>query len=133
VDFLTGQVWGHLEPEILEVLVQRNRPVAELRPFYRGWSGLGKFEQIVEREIWMKQGWDWLKYPKSAQVLAQGPDGSNPDWAEVHLDFAYLDSPAGGSYEARVEVCGSVMTALNSGGAPKAVKQYRVSHLVRVT
>ncbi|MEM1369948.1 MAG: sucrase ferredoxin, partial [Cyanobacteria bacterium P01_H01_bin.15] len=57
VDFPTGQAWGHLEPHILPALVNRDRPVTELRPFYRGQSGLSKFEQIVEREIWMQHGW----------------------------------------------------------------------------
>ena len=135
VDFPTGQVWGHLEPDILPALVNRDRPVAELRPFYRGWSGLAKFEQIVEREIWMQRGWEWLSYHKSAQILAQDsdPETKEPDWADVRLRFVAPDTGETGAYEARVEADGSVVTARNSGEAPTSVKQYRVSRLVQVT
>lgn len=131
LDLPTGQFWGHLEPEVLDTLVQRNSPVAQLRQFYRGWSGLAKFEQIVEREIWMKQGWEWLNYQKSGQVLAQDTANENVDWAEVRIDFTSPDTNIQGSYEARVEVCGSVMTALSSGKEQplQSVKQYRVTQL----
>ena len=129
VDFPTGQVWGHLEPEILDVLVRRDRLVTELRPFYRGWSGMGKFEQIVEREIWMARGWDWLTFHKSGQVLAQDSDNETPHWAEVQINFESPEGQIQGSYEARVEAKGEVMTARNSGAAPVPVMQYQVSWL----
>jgi hypothetical protein len=134
IDLPLGQCWGHLEPDILGTLIQRNQPVTALRKFYRGWSGLSQFEQIVEREIWMQEGWDWLSYSKSGRVLAQDPDHEDwdSDWAEVRLDFSSSDGSVKGTYESRVEVCGSVMTAWNSGEAPTAVKQYRVSRLARI-
>jgi len=134
IDLPVGQVWGHLEPEVLPVLVQQDRNVELLRQFYRGWVGLTKFEQIVEREVWMQQGWNWLKYCKSGQVLASDTanEEQDADWAEVRLDFADPDGRETGTYEARVEVCGSVMSARNSGEALTPVKQYRVSRLVRV-
>lgn len=112
---------------MLPALINRDRPVTELRRFYRGQSGLSKFEQIVEREIWMQRGWDWLDYRKTGQVLAQ--DEENADWAEVRLAFAALDGQETGTYEARVEACGVVTTAHNSGGDLVSAKQYRVSHL----
>ncbi|TVP63376.1 MAG: sucrase ferredoxin [Nodularia sp. (in: Bacteria)] len=133
VDFPTGQVWGHLEPEILEVLVQRNHPVTKLRSFYRGWSGLSKFEQIVEREIWMQEGWDWLKYHKLGRILAKDNANEEANWAEVQIDFATPDSRVTGSYAAKVEVYGSVISAYNSGQALTTVKQYQVSQLRRIT
>lgn len=134
VDLPTGQVWGHLEPEVLDPLVWRNKPVTVLHPFYRGWSGLTRFEQIVEREIWMQQGWQWLHYNKSAQVLAIDPanEAEDADWAEIRLEFATPDESIRGAYEAKVQVCGSVMTAHNSGETPTVAKQYRVSHLRQV-
>ncbi|OKH27972.1 sucrase ferredoxin [Chroogloeocystis siderophila] len=128
IDLPTGQVWGHLEAQILPALIWRNFPVTELRPFYRGWAGLTKFEQIVERELWMQYGWNWLKYLKSGQVLAQDTVNEpwNADWAEVRLEFTAPDGSAAEVYQARVEVCGSVMSATNSGEDAIAVKQYRL-------
>jgi hypothetical protein len=89
----------------------------------------------VERDIWMQRGWEWVNYRKAAQVLAQDPDHElgEADWADVRLEFAAPDGRrTAGVYEARVEVCGSVMTAHNSGEDPAPVKQYRVSRLVQV-
>ncbi|MEH2023703.1 sucrase ferredoxin [Nostoc sp.] len=135
-DLPQGCFWGHLKPEALDLLVNRDGSALGLRQFYRGWAGLTKFEQIVEREIWMQLGWTWLDYSKAGQVLAKQEvsQGEDEDWAEVQIDFAVPDSSVSGAYKARVEVCGQVMSALNSAKEMqlKAVKQYRVSHLIKV-
>ncbi|MEM9447510.1 MAG: sucrase ferredoxin [Cyanobacteria bacterium P01_E01_bin.6] len=159
IDLPTGQYWGHLEPEVLDALVYREGEVNQLRSHYRGWSGLSKFEQIAERDIWMQQGWDWLSYHKSGKTFRKGLTGikrylypilrwiplkrvqaflqmwtNDATWAEVCIDFTSSDQQTSGTYHARVEVCGEVTTAAKS---PKkgeeiqlaAVPQYRVSHL----
>ena len=69
IDLPTGQYWGHLAPEMLDLLVHQQGDVAGLRSHYRGWAGVSKFEQIAEREIWMETGWDWLTYQKSGRTL----------------------------------------------------------------
>ncbi|WP_445634043.1 Sucrase ferredoxin [Nostoc sp. DSM 114161] len=131
IDLPSGCLWGHLEPDILDLLVQRNGSVSGLREYYRGWTGLSKFEQIVEREIWIKSGWSWVNYLKAGKIVAMGKDG---DWAEIQIDFALPDGSISGAYEAKIEVCGEVMSAFNSAKEMEleAVKQYRVSHLVKV-
>ncbi|PMB47863.1 sucrase ferredoxin [Fischerella thermalis CCMEE 5205] len=136
VDLPQGCLWGHLEPNVLDLLVQRNGSVSGLRKYYRGWTGLSEFEQIAEREIWMQFGWSWLDYLKAGRVLAmeEVAEGQQADWAEVRIDFAATNGSTTGAYEARVEVCGEVMSALNSGKEMEleTVKQYRVSRLVKV-
>jgi len=136
VDLPQGCLWGHLEPETLDLLVNRNGSVADLRQFYRGWTGLTKFEQIAECEIRTQSGWTWLDYLKAGRVLAveEVGQGQEADWAEVRIDYAAPDGSLSGAYEARVEVSGEVMSALSSGKQIelKAVKQYRVSRLVKV-
>ncbi len=128
VDLPEGRYWGHLEPEILDLLLLRNSSVSGLRQFYRGWAGLGSLEQIAEREIWMREGWDWLKYPKRGRVLAAEESATR-----VQLEFAL---PGGEKelqlYEAVVEVKGEVMSASRSGEELKAFKQYRVVSLEKV-
>ena len=131
LDFPTGQFWGHLEPEILDTLIHRHSAVKQLHRFYRGWSGLTKFEQIVEREIWMQEGWDWLNYQKSGQVLAQDTTNEDADWAEVCIEFNSPDGNVKGSYQARVEVCGSIMSAVNSGKEQRRVTHHAQRVLVR--
>ncbi|MEH2361085.1 sucrase ferredoxin [Nostoc sp.] len=136
VDLPQGCLWGHLEPEVLDLLVNKHGSVSGLRQFYRGWAGLTKFEQIAEREIWMQLGWTWLNYLKAGKVLAiqEGEQEENADWAEVRIDYALPDGSISGVYEARVEVSGEVMSALNSAKQMelKPVKQYHVSHLVKI-
>ncbi|MFN6534927.1 MAG: sucrase ferredoxin [Nostoc sp. EkiNYC01] len=131
VDLPQGCLWGRLEPDVLDLLVQGNGSVSRLLQYYRGWTGLSKFEQIAEREIWMQSGWSWLNYLKAGKILAMEKNG---EWAEVQIDFALRDGSTLGTYEARVEVCSEVMTAFNSTKEMEleAVKQYRVSRLVKV-
>ncbi|MEH2448280.1 MAG: hypothetical protein V7K18_21645 [Nostoc sp.] len=80
----------------------------------------------------MQEGWDWLNYHKSGQVLAM--DEADEEWAEVCINFSAENGSIKGAYEARVEASGSVMTAWDSGNQIplEEVKQYRVSHLVKV-
>ncbi|MBE9171259.1 sucrase ferredoxin [Pleurocapsales cyanobacterium LEGE 06147] len=134
IDFPEGRYWGHLEPDVLDLLVYRQGPVSKLRRFYRGWAGLTEIEQIVERELWMQHGWDWLSYRQAGQVLAIDETQDEPDWAEVRLEFTSPDGKVSGAYEARVEVCGQVTTMRNSGvNEPlRKVKQYQVTQLCKV-
>ncbi len=101
--------------------------------YYRGWCGLESFEQRAEREIWIQQGWEWLSYNKQGRTLAQGGDPDQPDWAEVDIDFASPDGQTRGSYQARIEVCGEVLTQTDSGEDQplESVKQYQVVSLSR--
>jgi hypothetical protein len=131
IDLPTGQVWGHLEAEMLPALINRQGNVNELRRFYRGWSGLAKFEQIVEREIWMQRGWGWLGYAKAGETVEIADDSNGPDWADIHIHFAVPNGSETGTYAARAEVCGKVHTQSKSGtDAPDMTqKQYLVHDL----
>ncbi len=136
VDLPQGYLWGHLEPNILDLLVKRNGSVSGLRQYYRGWAGLSKFEQIAEREIWMQSGWNWLNYFKAGKVLAMAevPEGQDADWAEIRIDYATSDGSTAGAYEARIEVCSEILSAFNSAKEMEleTIKQYRVSRLIKV-
>ncbi|MEL6381310.1 MAG: sucrase ferredoxin [Cyanobacteria bacterium J06626_18] len=158
IDLPTGQFWGHLEMDVLPQLIHRNGDCHQMRRFYRGWTGMNRFEQIAEREAWMQQGWDWFTYPRTARTTGKGLTGQkrwlypmlrlvplkrlqvwlerwtrNASWADVDVIY---DSPQGeGRYQARIEENGEVMSAFKSAAKPtdqvisKSVKQYRVSHV----
>ncbi|MGF1521431.1 MAG: sucrase ferredoxin [Leptolyngbyaceae cyanobacterium] len=136
VDLPFGRFWGHLQPEILATLIYSTGSVSSLRRFYRGWSGVSRFEQIVERELWMQYGWHWLNYCKMGKTLAidTAHDEPDADWANVRIDFKAPNNQEASAYEARVEVCGEVMTQWKSGEEHplKSVKQYQVTQLRRV-
>lgn len=134
VDLPQGQYWGHLQPNILDLLVKRQGDLKQLYPYYRGWSGLSKFEQIAEREIWLQEGWDWLDYKKFGQALAIDPSNpQHPDWAEVRIYFKSVDGQASGAYEARIDAI-SILETMRASGEEDSlceVKQYRVSQLTK--
>lgn len=137
IDLPEGRYWGHLEPNMLDLLVHRNGSVEDLRPFYRGWCGLKQFEQIVEREIWIQEGWQWLTYLKRGETLDIAPhdeEEEEADWAEVRIEYASANGCITGAYEARVEVCNTILTQWRSGNDEplEKAKQYRISRLNKV-
>lgn len=158
LDLPEGRYWGHLEPERLDALIHHQGSPLELRSCYRGWAGLGKFEQIAEREIWMQEGWKWLSYPKRGQIIHLGEsrlkrglrtvlqmvpsrrlhlllERSQQDapWANVRIEFIRPDGTIN-SYEARVEVSGQILTAIRSSEKMPLVpvNQYQVRQLHRL-
>jgi len=134
IDLPSGRYWGHLEADMLDNLVNHSGTVPALRRFYRGWAGLTPVEQIAEREIWMQEGWKWLDYQKSGQVLAiDASDEDYPDWAEVQISFNSPDGHITGTYTARIEAHGTVKTMWKSGKDEtlEEVKQYQVRRLER--
>ncbi len=134
LDMPEGRYWGHLEPGILDLLIYRQGSVADLSPFYRGWAGLAWAEQIAERDIWVKEGWEWLSYLKSGETLAiSDPEADYPDWVDVQIHFCSPDRPYSGTYEARIEAYREVETMWNSGDLDsiEVIKQYQVTRLVK--
>ncbi len=128
LDLPEGRYWGRMQPEALENLVLRNGFASDLKPFYRGWAGLGtKFEQIAEREVFAREGWEWVGYQKAGKVLE-----ADEERAEVRIEYQGPDG-ASGAYEASVQAHDSVMTLLNSGTEPlQQTHQYTVSRLEKV-
>lgn len=155
LDLPIGQFWGHLEPEIIEQIIHRQGDVGNLRPFYRGWSGLSKFEQIAEREIWMREGWQWLNQPRAGQVRRKGLSGikqfvypiarmipiplvrlwleqwtKDVAWVEVQIQFQASEGEQQSTV--RIEEKGTVMTALKSANLREVLielttaRQYQV-------
>lgn len=139
LDLPTGQFWGHLDPAILPTLIERQGDVSSLRPYYRGWSGLQKFEQMAEGEIWKREGWAWLDYPKSGRTTQKGLKGikqflypllrlipfqllqmwleqwtQEADWVEVHLQFTLPKTTQISRYRVRLAAKGRVKTAVKS-------------------
>ncbi len=155
IDFPQGQFWGHLETEILPILIHRQGDLSQLLPCYRGWGAWSQWGQVVERELWQQVGWSWLEIPKAERIL-RADGGKLHDsllrWLlqpiptiqaqtlrnklEQKLTFAEVEIRVGNNeeglprtYRARVEANQEVMTSLNSGKTANLypVKQYQVS------
>ncbi|ERN41881.1 uncharacterized protein conserved in bacteria containing thioredoxin-like domain protein [Rubidibacter lacunae KORDI 51-2] len=159
IDLPDGRYWGHLEPEILDILIYRQGNLSKLRSHYRGWSGLYKHEQIAERSLWEKEGWDWLSRDISGRTRSKGLRGikrylypllksiplkrsrafaelwtQDAEWAEVQIQCSHPERETQTVYDVRIEAFGQVTTAARSSKAGKnielvTVPQYRVTHL----
>lgn len=158
VDLPSGRYWGHLEVNMLNALVAQQDHLAELSRCYRGWAGLGKFEQIAEREIWLREGWDWRSYAKQGKVVKLGESlwktwlrrvlklvpwkrlqlflersKLEANWAIVRIDYC---APEGlsGAYQAKVVMSGQILTAIRSASPLELVpvNQYQVTDLTKL-
>ncbi|MFP4008834.1 MAG: sucrase ferredoxin [Spirulinaceae cyanobacterium] len=130
VDMPSGRSWGHLKPEILPQIINRQGNISELRPFYRGHFGLPPFAQMVEGEIWLQKGWEWYDYAKAGQVLEVNEDQTK---VIVQIDFTSPDLQQQGRYHAVLQQTQTVMTQYQTEDATLTpVPQYQVSELKRV-
>jgi hypothetical protein len=154
IDLPIGQYWGHLESTVLDQLIYRQGDVRRLRSCYRGWAGLGKFEQMLDRELWMQEGWQWLTYPRKGQVIDQDQGRlqrlqpifdaipvrlrmwldrhkNPPQWAKVQIQSLPPDHHNLIQYEATIEASNPVMSALQSQPSLqlKLVPQYHITQL----
>ena len=143
VDLPRGCAWAHVDDAALEALVCRSGPVAALRQFYRGWTGLASgFEQAAEREIWLREGWDWTGYRTAGQLLplagelpsgvGRGSNGLHP--RQVRIQYESPDGQIAGLYEATVVPSNGIKTKLACNADElEETRCYTVSRLLRLT
>ena len=160
IDFPSGRFWGHLKPELLDSLVYERGDIRELEQCYRGWSGLERFAQIAEREVWLFEGWQWFDYSKSgkvidsdrgnifeiglksileliplqkAKLLKQKLDSSSK-WVEVLIEYIDPHNESKQAYQVRVELKTKITTAAKSNKPMQfqSVNQYYVSKCQKV-
>lgn len=129
LDLPEGRGWGHLDAETAERALRRDVPAADLAEKYRGWASLRTdLEQVAERAILAREGWEWTGYLKSSSVSRAGDNGGG----EVRIEYSSPDGAVSGVYEATVEPAESVMTLPKTGAGPlEEVQKYRVARLHR--
>ena len=157
IDFPSGRFWGHLKPELLDLLVYEQGDPRQLEKCYRGWAGLEKFAQIAEREIWIREGWEWFNYPKSGRIIAKDQGNifkillrsvlqlipikkakfllklldRNLRWVEVEITYFDPNNSPKQAYRTKVEMIGNITTANKSTKDMKlsSVSQYSVMEI----
>ena len=128
VDMPEGRNWVRMDQDALGALITRSGPVSELRRFYRGWIGLDTpYEQMVEREAFMREGWGWTGRSVSSRLIVEDGQGQ----AEVRLESAGSDGSGPSAYAATVERTGTAQTIdCVSGESATEYPQFTVSRLV---
>lgn len=105
--FPDGRAWAYINAEKAPHLVLHEGDPRDLYANYRGWATLPlPFAQVVEREVWMREGWDWLRCKVDAEITAAHQpehDAEQAAWAEVLLRYERPDGRRG-EYRGRVEL-----------------------------
>jgi hypothetical protein len=138
LDWPEGRYWARLDEGWLEAALYHKGPLEAMRTHIRGLSGLGRFEQVVDREILLREGWKWLDYNKRGQTTVEGTTHTDPVWVmnvdggEVRIDFESPDGKDKGYFLATLTYDGLVPF----GGCGKKLgmeQQYRVTTLEKVS
>lgn len=118
IDFPEGRSWSHMTPDLLDPLIYRQGKFADLAGHYRGWSMWNRFEQVAERELFTRFGWEWIHFHKTAECELR-----DDDTAIVKIDYVSPDQTLTGTFTAEVFVRGTVTTG-GCGSKSSQVKQY---------
>lgn len=125
LDMPEGRNWVRVNPDSLRTLVKKDAPANRLSGLHRGWAGVSApFEQLVEQEAFMQQGWVWSRLLKSSQVVSSGNGATR-----VRLDFTDPVGGVSGSYEATVERTKAVVKANCLNAEDDEIDQYAVTKL----
>lgn len=124
LDLPEGRYWGFLSDDTANELVFRQNGPESLRACYRGWAGYEAPEaQLLEREAFVHEGWQWTEWPQQCDVLQRDADGK-----PVRLRItAHPDAVSTRTYEGRIEAVGEVETMLQTGGELSKRTQYRIA------
>jgi hypothetical protein len=133
LSFPDGRAWAYIGAEQAPHLVEERGTPRDLYDNYRGWALLAPpLAQVVEREVWMREGWAWLDCQVEAEVVAADEpedDHAKPTWGEVHLHYVRPDGSRG-RYEGRVELSRTLdLYGSTKNEKPHAIAQYRVTAL----
>jgi hypothetical protein len=81
----SGTVWGHLDDEVLDAIVNRTVPFVEVIPHFRGSAVMpSRAAQVAEAAVAARVGWSLFDAPRQAAVLAE-PQPDRPGRFEIHF------------------------------------------------
>lgn len=111
LSFPDGRAWAYINGEQAPQLALHQGAPSELYGNYRGWAMLPRpFAQVVEREVWMREGWAWHECQVEGEVLAAHQpedEDAKAEWAEVLLRYVRPDGRRG-EYHGRVVLNGTL-------------------------
>lgn len=107
--FPEGTGWAFVDAELLTRVAQRQGPVTDVLPFYRGGAGMSTpRQQVLERAVLAEVGWDLLDWPRSG---SEGPDGTVRLHAETPEGPVTWEAEVTEGRVLPVPDCGSPVTA----------------------
>jgi len=132
IDLPEGRYWGRVGLDRLENVVRRTGSFRDVSDQYRGWAALSSPEQIVEKAVFEREGWEWARYRKSSDVSVEKGDNGTSTY---RVRLAYRSDERSGTYRGVVEDAGAGRALQSECGAEgvdpeyKQVPQYRLVDL----
>lgn len=118
----SGLFWAHLSPELAVQVARRAVQPAEVAQHLRGYAGLPELAQVLDRDLLVRHGWDWLDAERTAQVTLD--EAGTP---EVTLSYRWQ----GQAGEVRARLPHDLLGVPGSSHKPDhdQVRQYRPEYL----
>ncbi|MEP0949144.1 MULTISPECIES: sucrase ferredoxin [Cyanophyceae] len=98
IDFPSARYYGYLDAESLRSVLTHEGDIRTLDTIYRGWGLLPWAAQVLEKQLLLTHGWDWLNCAAIAQVIEQD---EAEDFNRVELSYK---TPGGEQQIYRAEV-----------------------------
>jgi len=111
LDFPTGMYWGRLSPHLAKSLMTGDGDVDEFRDSFRGCAAFDPLAQIADRELFMREGWEWLWTPRHLACVPKSDES-----ASTTIRLKWQDREGQGHEETnRVTLKDKVATVKSSG------------------
>lgn len=132
IDLPAGRYYGRLDQAALTAILTQSGEIQCLNQIYRGWGILPWAVQVLERELILREGWNWFNYQVTGQVLDHDADEC---WNRVEIMFIRPDG-TGEVYQADV-VADDARTLHLRGSCGSTeiypMSQYTIQHLTKLT
>jgi hypothetical protein len=130
IDFPSARYYGYLEADSLRSILTHSGNIQAMDSIYRGWGVLPWAAQVLEKQLLLTHGWDWLDYAISAQVLAHDEEET---FNRVELVY---QTPAGESQTVQADVVADAARTVYLKGScasdkVSAITPYRLENVVQ--
>ena len=76
IDFPSARYYGYLDADSLRSVLTHSGDIHCMATIYRGWGLLPWAAQVLEKQLLLTHGWDWLNYSVTATVLNHNDEES---------------------------------------------------------
>ncbi|BAY10170.1 sucrase ferredoxin [Calothrix sp. NIES-2098] len=92
IDFPEARYYAWLDSESFASILTRTENIEFMKHIYRGWAILPEAAQVLEREMILMYGWQWLSYQVDYQIIEKSDNG---EFTRIELKFMRPDGRFG--------------------------------------
>ncbi|MDY6937209.1 MAG: sucrase ferredoxin [Cyanobacteriota bacterium] len=71
-----GRYYGGLDGESMRAIAEKSGKIHHYQKVYRGWGILPRKAQVLERQLLLQYGWDWLNYQVECEMLHEDSESA---------------------------------------------------------